>query len=182
MSRSRRHEPQLSSGRTLQISVRRLRTWLLPAAAAAAIVLAGIWAAGLGRSGDSSTALPGARSTASTGALPAFVSEAAPRVQAAYAYAAAHQAELASIPCYCGCGGHSGHRSVHDCFIKPAAGAGIIYEQHGSTCDVCVGIVLDARTMLAEGKSLVSVRQAIDAAYSSIGPGTDTPLPPGMVN
>jgi hypothetical protein len=112
--------------------------------------------------------------------LPQFVTAAAPRAREAYEFAVARGADLAYIPCYCGCGGHSGHRDVRDCFIKQVTTSGVDYEEHGSTCDVCVAIVLDVKKMAGEGQSLAATRSYIDAKYSKIGPGTDTPLPPGM--
>jgi hypothetical protein len=101
-------------------------------------------------------------------------------VREAYDFAATHGAQLSYIPCYCGCGGHSGHRNVRDCFIKNRSASGITYEEHGSQCDVCVSIVLDAKEMLARGDTLAMVRAAIDEAYADVGPATDTALPPGM--
>jgi hypothetical protein len=43
-----------------------------------------------------------------------------------------------------------------------------------------VSIVLDVKRMQGQGESLAAARKYIDATYSKIGPGTDTPLPPGM--
>jgi len=113
-------------------------------------------------------------------ALPAFLTSATERVRSAYTFAASHGAELAYIPCYCGCGQHSGHRDVRDCFIKSQTAAGITYDDHGSGCDICVSIVLDVKSKLGDGQSLAATRKFIDARYSKIGPGTNTPLPPGM--
>jgi branched-chain amino acid transport system ATP-binding protein len=101
------------------------------------------------------------------------------RVQEAYTYAAAHGDEMTYMPCYCGCGDHSGHRWVRDCFVKEWATGGIKYEPHGSGCDVCVSIALDVKAGLAKGQSLSAIRKYVDAKYSKLGPGTNTPLPPG---
>jgi len=153
---------------------------LLPAALIALVIVgAGLWFLSRNASSDggSTVARDGA---ASHETIPAFVTTGSPRVREAYDFAAAHGAELAYIPCYCGCGGHSGHRNVRDCFIKSGSGTSVTYEEHGSQCDICVSIVLDSKAMLARGDSLAQVRATIDLAYADVGPATDTPLPPGM--
>jgi hypothetical protein len=153
---------------------------------AIAVVGAGLWFTGMlptGGDGEHTATAPASVSNAAPDtqqALPQFVKAAAPRTREAYEFAAARSADLAYIPCYCGCGGHSGHRDVRDCFIKQVTASGIVYEQHGSTCDVCVSIVLDVKKMTGEGQSLAATRSYIDGKYSKIGPGTDTPPPPGM--
>jgi len=43
---------------------------------------------------------------------------------------------------------------------------------------MCVGIALDTKRMQEEGRSLSEIRTYIDETYGSIGPGTETPLPP----
>jgi hypothetical protein len=155
-------------------------------AGAIAIIGAGLWLGGLlatGGAGEHSNAAPQPVSRTTSSAqqtLPQFISTASPRVREAYDFAAGHGAELAYIPCYCGCGGHSGHRNAHDCFVKQQTISAITYDAHGSGCDICVSIVLDVKRMQGQGESLAAARKYIDATYSKIGPGTDTPLPPGM--
>ncbi len=112
--------------------------------------------------------------------LPAYVLDQPPDVQEAYLFAVERPDVLMWIPCYCGCGGHSGHKSSRDCFVKRGSTPGHIqFDEHGSQCDICVGIALDAKRMSEEGRSLRAIREYIDATYGSIGPGTDTPPPPG---
>jgi hypothetical protein len=155
-------------------------------AAAILVVVAGLWFGGLlpvGGAGEHADVAPASVSRATPSGqqtLPQFIVAAAPRVRDAYDFAAGHSAELAYIPCYCGCGGHSGHRNVRDCFVKQQTSSGITYDDHGSGCDICVSIVLDVKTMQGQGQSLAATRKYIDATYSKIGPGTNTPLPPGM--
>lgn len=152
---------------------------IIPALVALAVIAAGLWIifeAGAGNGGGRAEQA----SVASQGGVPDFVSLAPERVREAYDFAATHGAELVYIPCYCGCGEHSGHRNVRDCFIKSGSGSAVTYEGHGSQCDICVSIVLDAKAMLARGDTLAQVRTAIDESYRDIGPATDTPLPPGM--
>ncbi len=185
-SRSRRHglEPSRTTAHTAP-SGSRIRGILPVLAGAVAIIGAGLWFGGLlppGGSGERPTAAsaPASPAMSRPPSLPQFISAATPRVREAYEFAASHGAELAYIPCYCGCGGHSGHRNARDCFVKQQTLSGITYDDHGSGCDVCVSIVLDVKTMQSQGQSLAATRKFIDAKYSKVGPGTNTPLPPGM--
>jgi hypothetical protein len=89
----------------------------------------------------------------------------------AYTYATEHPEMLEQIPCYCGCGGHSGHRFLRDCFIKDDMN----YEEHASFCDVCVGEAIKVQNYLAQGKTLKEARALIDAEYGPKGEGTNTP-------
>lgn len=110
---------------------------------------------------------------------PEYVRSAGPRTQEAYAFAIARPDVVDWMPCYCGCV-EMDHRSNGDCFMKPrSAGMPIVFEEHGSYCNVCVDIALQAKSMLADGKTLLQIRAAVDGAYGNIAPGTDTGLPPG---
>jgi nitroreductase len=99
-------------------------------------------------------------------------------VRDAYAYAVDHRAQLRYIPCFCGCGEEFGHRNNWDCFVKeqPAPNT-FILEPHGFGCGTCVYVALDAKAMLADGRSLLEVRKAIDAKWKAAGPATRTPYP-----
>ncbi|OGT25350.1 MAG: hypothetical protein A2Z17_04680 [Gammaproteobacteria bacterium RBG_16_66_13] len=134
----------------------------------------------LHRGGAAPSPIPSASSAGQeeSNSLPAYMLAAGSEVQQAYRYAAEQPAALEHIPCYCGCGGHSGHRSVRDCFLSEVSRDAVKFEEHGSTCGVCVGIVRDVQEQLAQGKSLPAVRAYIDAKWGEVGPGTDTPLPP----
>lgn len=155
-------------------------SYLLMPVVAAAVVLAGL---GLifvieGSSGSDGASAPAA-GTISSVALPAFVLAAPPEVQAAYRFVAARPDVMMWIPCYCGCGDHSGHLSARNCFVKEGSTASNIqFDAHGAGCAMCVGIALDTKAMVEEGLSLRVIRDYIDTKYSSLGPGTDTPLPP----
>lgn len=107
--------------------------------------------------------------------LPDYVMAADRGVQLAYQFAVDRPDVMQWMVCYCGCGDHSGHKSALNCFVQAS---GSEFDEHGSNCDVCVGIALDAMTMTDEGRSLSEIRTYIDDNYSDIGPGTDTPLPP----
>ena len=110
-------------------------------------------------------------------ALPQYVLAGSPETQEAYRFALEQPEALQYIPCYCGCGGHNGHRSIHDCFLKQLGPDIVEFEEHGSGCGICVNIALDVKEQLAQGRSLSEIRSYVDGKYASIGPGTDTPLP-----
>lgn len=107
--------------------------------------------------------------------LPDYVMAADKGVQLAYQFAADRPDVMRWMNCYCGCGDHSGHKSALNCFVQAN---GKEFDEHGSNCDVCVGIALDAMTMTEGGSSLSEIRTYIDDTYSDIGPGTGAPLPP----
>jgi hypothetical protein len=110
-------------------------------------------------------------------ARPAFARQDA-RTEAAYAFALRTGNVIDWMPCYCGCDA-MGHGSNLDCYFKRSVAGSmrIVYEEHASSCDICVDITLTARKLLGEGKSLLAIRQAVDRTYGSAGPGTDTALP-----
>ncbi|MGB8215758.1 MAG: PCYCGC motif-containing (lipo)protein [Candidatus Methanoperedens sp.] len=88
----------------------------------------------------------------------------------AYTYATEHPDLLEQIPCYCGCGGHSGHRFLRDCFIHDDW----TYDEHASFCDVCVGEAIKVQDYLASGKTLAEARTLIDQEYAAKYPGQNT--------
>jgi hypothetical protein len=113
-------------------------------------------------------------------ALPDFILASDERVAMAYQFALERPDVMLWMPCYCGCGGHSGHKNARDCFVQPESSPGNVqFEEHGSQCDVCVDISLLAREMTLAGRSLSEIRTAVDQEFGDVGPGTDTPLPPG---
>ncbi|HXF51418.1 MAG TPA: PCYCGC motif-containing (lipo)protein [Dehalococcoidia bacterium] len=177
--RSRRHAQQRLRVPPSDSLARRLLGFLPVALPAVVIVAAGLWFGGFFSGGGDSGPLPAAsRPVAPGGSLPAFVTAGGDRVVAAYEYALAAADKLVYIPCYCGCGEHSGHKSVRDCFIRNLSASAVEYDEHGAGCDMCVSIVLDVQRLLAEGKSLAEARAFIDQTYADIGAPTDTPLPP----
>ena len=160
------------------------RRWapaLTMAAATAVFVivvgLAVVFVSGAGSDGQGATTAVQNQET--DRALPGYVMTAGDQVAMAYQFALDRPDVMLWMPCYCGCGGHSGHKSARDCFVKPASSSGNIqFDEHGSTCDVCVDIALLARQMTLAGQPLTDIRGAVDQEFSDIGPGTDTPLPP----
>ncbi len=99
------------------------------------------------------------------------------RTEEAYAYAMYHSKVIEWMPCYCGCGG-MGHRSNLDCYFKAEPGGQIVFEEHASYCDICVDTTLLARKMVAEGRTLREIRDAVDQTFGGSAPGTPTELPP----
>ncbi len=96
----------------------------------------------------------------------------------AYAYALFKPSIVEWMPCYCGCA-RMDHRSNLDCYLKPAvAGQKTQFEEHASYCDICVQITLTTKRLVAEGKSLREIRQAVDQQFGGSVPGTPTELPP----
>jgi hypothetical protein len=113
------------------------------------------------------------------GAMPEYVLAGGNQVVMAYQFALERPDVMLWMPCYCGCGGHSGHRNARDCFVKATSSAGNVqFDEHGAACNVCVDIALRAREMTLAGQPLGEIRAAVDQEFSGIGPGTDTPLPP----
>jgi Protein of unknown function with PCYCGC motif len=107
--------------------------------------------------------------------FPGYVSDS---LKDAYQFAVDKPAVLRVLPCYCGCGLTSGHRSNLDCFIAGTRADGsVVFDDHASYCQTCLDIARDARALLAEGKSLKEIRATIDERHGGKGPGTDTPKP-----
>jgi hypothetical protein len=148
---------------------RRDGRWLYPVFGAVVVLIIGI--GGLMLFGDGSR-----QPQTEPISLPSYVVRAPFVVQEAYAYVARHPETTAYIPCYCGCGRHSDHRSVHDCFVAGRGADGsVAYDPHGSGCQMCVDIALITKRMVGDGSSLTAVRTFVDDKYSYLGPPTDTP-------
>ncbi len=138
---------------------------------AAVILLAGVAYALL--SGGSTGSSTPTKTPASDIKFPSYVYT-NPLTLKAYTYATEHPDVLEQIPCYCGCGGHSGHRFLRDCFIHDDW----TYDEHASFCDVCVGESIKVQDYLASGKTLKEARALIDQEYGSKYPeGKTNTLP-----
>lgn len=147
------------------------RNWLYLVFSAAIVLIIGIGGLMLFGNGDGSP-----QPQAKPSSLPSYVATAPFTVQAAYTYVAEHPETTAYVPCYCGCGRHSGHSSVHDCFVAGRGADGsIVYDPHGAGCDMCVDIVLITKRMAGKGESLTAVIKFVDDKYGYLGPPTDTP-------
>jgi hypothetical protein len=142
------------------------------------IALYGLWSTLQGTASDEpSAAAQGSEPLVSE--LPDYVKTLPEEVALAYQFALDRPDVMLWMPCYCGCGGHSGHKNARDCFIKPASSSGNVqFDEHGSQCNVCVDIAVLAREMTLKGAPLTEIRTAVDQQFGDVGPGTDTPLPP----
>jgi hypothetical protein len=111
-------------------------------------------------------------------ARPDYVRGAPASVQEAYRFALVRPDVVQWMPCYCGCA-EMGHRSNLDCFLRARMSVGAVaYQEHASSCDVCVQIALLTKARVAEGHSLASIRAEVDATFGGRGvPGTPTDLP-----
>ncbi len=170
MTKTHRHEEKSS----------RFMSWGLPAVLAVALLAVG--AACTAGGGESETRTPVAQATptanAPQSAIPDFILQAPPPVREAYTFAVEHPEVLEYVPCFCGCGA-GGHENNLDCFVSEFRADGTIsYDSHAFGCQICVDIALDSKQMLAQGASLMEIRQFIDEKYGDAGPATDTSQPP----
>lgn len=105
--------------------------------------------------------------------FPSFVYT-SPLTLKAYTYATEHPDILEQIACYCGCGGHSNHRFLRDCFMLDDR----TYDEHASFCDTCVAEAIKVQDYLSQGKTLKEARTLIDQEYGTKYPGQNTNTPP----
>lgn len=120
--------------------------------------------------------------TASADTLPRFLDDQPNVVRNAYVLAAMSADLLPWIPCYCGCGESAGHESNLNCFIHEVKEDGsVVWDDHGTRCDVCLEIAVESVLLKKEGRSLQEIRDAIDAKYKEgYAAPTPTPMPAAM--
>jgi hypothetical protein len=119
----------------------------------AVAIIAGIgWYSLRGMSNESETSV---QVSESDGVLsPTLFDDA--KTRAAYQAAKDIPEVLEQLPCFCGCMSHYGHKNNLFCFK----------DQHGSGCDLCQDIALDARKMHDQGMSIAQIQEQIKAKYS----------------
>lgn len=83
---------------------------------------------------------------------------------AQYRFVARNPVPYRHVPCFCGCQAMLGHRSLLDCFVRPAGG----WESHASGCFVCGEESTQVRTMLARGDPIQKIHDAIVAQFGSL--------------
>ncbi|MBI2846850.1 MAG: hypothetical protein HYX82_03115 [Chloroflexi bacterium] len=83
------------------------------------------------RKGESQSPDDGSNQSVS---LPSYVLYSPAQVQEAYKFAAERPDVLQYMPCYCGCGQHSGHMNNWNCFIQSMPeGKPIVWDNHAYT-------------------------------------------------
>ena len=82
------------------------------------------------------------------------------KTRAAYQTAKDIPDVLEQLPCFCGCMKEYGHKNNLFCFK----------DQHGSACEICQDIALDARKMHDAGMPIAQIQDNIKAKYSKYQP------------
>ena len=82
------------------------------------------------------------------------------KARAAYQVAKDIPEVLEKLPCFCGCMMNFGHKNNLFCFK----------DQHGSACDICQDIALDARKMHDQGLQIAQIQENIRAKYAKYQP------------
>ncbi|MEB2279331.1 PCYCGC domain-containing protein [Lysinibacillus xylanilyticus] len=104
--------------------------------------------------------------TASSDILPSFLNYKSEDIRLVYQIAGQSTEILEWMPCYCGCGESSGHKSNLNCFIEEKRKDGtIVWDDHGTRCLVCLEIAVQSAKMHKDGMSLKEIRQTIDNTY-----------------
>jgi len=124
--------------------VKKQTVWLLLGSASILALLAWVF---MGGGGEQLTA-SGARLIHTMD--PSYFSK-DPKAQAAYQVAKDMPEVLAELPCFCGCMTALGHESNLFCFK----------DEHGSGCNICEDIALEARDMHDKGFSIERIKDAI---------------------
>lgn len=115
--------------------------------------------------------------TASMSKLPTFLNDKPENMQNVYAAAGQHKKLLEQMPCYCGCGASVGHKNNYDCFVHENESDGkVVWDDHGTKCQVCLEIAAEAITESQNGKSDADIRKMIDEKYKE-GYAEPTPTP-----
>lgn len=78
------------------------------------------------------------------------------KTRAAYQTAKDIPEVLEQLPCFCGCMTSFGHKNNFFCFK----------DQHGSGCEICQDIALDARKMHDQGLPIAQIQENIKAKYA----------------
>ena len=82
------------------------------------------------------------------------------KTRAAYQVAKDIPDILEQLPCFCGCMTSFGHKNNLFCFK----------DQHGSGCEICQDIALDARKMHDQGMSIAQIQDNIKSKYAKYQP------------
>lgn len=117
--------------------------------------------------------------TASAAILPSFLDDKSEDMRLVYQMAGTATDIIEWMPCYCGCGESAVHGSNLNCFIDEIREDGsVVWDDHGTRCQVCLDIAVQSVKMTQEGKSLKEIREFIDENYKEgYAEPTDTPMP-----
>ncbi|WOV84024.1 PCYCGC motif-containing lipoprotein [Sporosarcina jeotgali] len=117
--------------------------------------------------------------TASAEQQPEFLDDKSENLQLVYQVAGHAEDILKYMPCYCGCADSADHDNNLNCFVDEIRKDGsVVWDDHGTRCDVCVEIAIKSVKMAQEGKSLKEIRATIDSDYKTgYARPTDTPMP-----
>lgn len=83
-----------------------------------------------------------------------------PKAREAYQVAKDIPDVLRELPCFCGCMRTHGHKNNLFCFM----------DEHGSACEICEDIALDAKTMHNNGASIKEIQENIRGKYAQYAP------------
>jgi hypothetical protein len=114
--------------------------------------------------------------TASIDVMPSFLDDKSEELVTIYKAAAMHKDLLETMPCYCGCADSVGHRDNYDCFVHENKGDAVVWDDHGTKCNVCLEIAATAVLEYSNGKSPSEIRAMIDETYKE-GYANPTPTP-----
>jgi hypothetical protein len=78
-----------------------------------------------------------------------------PKAREAYQVAKDIPDVLRELPCFCGCMRTHGHKNNLFCFM----------DEHGSACEICEDIAIDAKTMHNNGASVKEIQENIKSKY-----------------
>ena len=81
-----------------------------------------------------------------------------PKAQAAYQVAKDMPEVLAELPCFCGCMPALGHESNLFCFR----------DEHGSGCNICEDVALQARDLHQKGFSIERIKETIKQTFAGV--------------
>lgn len=116
--------------------------------------------------------------TPSLDALPTFLDDKPEDTKLVYKAVAKSGDLLEHMPCYCGCGESVGHKNNLDCFINRVDADGVVWDDHGTKCGICMEIAVQSIQMDRDGERVKDIRRAIDQAYEERYPApTPTPMP-----
>ena len=79
-----------------------------------------------------------------------------PKAREAYQVAKDIPDVLRELPCFCGCMRTHGHKNNLFCFM----------DEHGSACEICEDVALDAKRMHNNGASIKEIQDNIKGKYS----------------